>query len=89
MQRKQFLVKISNEIEGNKFIKYLEDEGFENIHKVTFDKLRVKVLVIDGKTFFSTNTTCLAALASCKIKPLSIEDFLNIYNLNMENYITL
>ena len=31
MQRKQYLVKISNEIEGNKFIKYLEDEGFENI----------------------------------------------------------
>ena len=87
MQRKQYLVKISNKNEGNKFIKYLEDEGFENIHKVTFDKLRVKVLVIDSKTFFSTNTTCLAALASCKIKPLSIKDFLNIYNLNIKKCI--
>lgn len=85
MQRKQYLVNISNEIEGNKFIEYLENKGFENIHKVTFDKLRVKVLVISGKTFFSTNTTCLAALAS----PLSIDDFMNIYNLNMENCITL
>ena len=34
MQRKQCLVKLLNESEGNKFIKYLENEGFENIHKI-------------------------------------------------------
>ena len=89
MQRKQYLVKLSNKIEGNKFIKYLEDEGFENIHKVTFDKLRVKVLVIDRKTFFPTNATCLAALSSCGIKPISTKDFMVTHNTSIEESISL
>jgi len=88
MQRKQFLVKLPNEIKGNKFIKYLEKHGFINVHNVTFDSLRVKVLVIDDKKFFSTNVTCLAALASCNIKPMTIEDFINL-NIDQEQVNTL
>lgn len=83
MQRKQFLVKLPNEIKGNEFIKYLEKHGFENAHNINFDSLRVKVLVIDDKKFFSTNVTCLAALASCNIKPMTIDDFINL-NTNQE-----
>lgn len=75
MQRKQFLVKLQDENEGNQFIEYLEYNGLVNVHKVSFDSLRIKVLVIDSKKFFSTNVTCLAALASCGIKPISVNDF--------------
>ena len=79
MQRKQFLVKLSNESEGNQFIQFLESEGFENIHKITFDRLRIKVLVVDGTAFFATNITCLAALAGSNIKPIGVDDFMKIY----------
>ena len=77
MQRKQVLVKISNENEGNYFIQHLEKEGFLNVHNITFDKLRTKVLVIDRKKFFQINVTCLAALASCGIKPISVDEFID------------
>jgi len=89
MQRKQVLVKLPNEIEGNQFIEYLESKGFVNVHKIDFNKLRVKVLVIEGYNFFSTNVTCLAALASCKIKPVSIDDFMLKYGFDLENSNTL
>ncbi len=79
MQRKQFLVKLSNESEGNQFIQFLESEGFENVHKISFDKLRIKVLVVDDKKFFATNVTCLAALAGSNIKPICIDEFMKIY----------
>lgn len=84
MQRKQYLVKLSNEIEGNQFIKYLENNGFDNVHNIDFERLRIKVLVVDGKSFFSTNVTCLAALAGCQIKPISTNDFMSIYKSILE-----
>ena len=79
MQRRQFLVKLANESEGNQFIKFLESEGLENIHKITFDRLRIKVLVVDDTAFFATNVTCLAALAGSNIKPISVDEFMKIY----------
>lgn len=85
MQRKQFIVKLENEKAGNKFIKFLEAHGFCNIHNINFDSLRIKILVIDDTVFFSTNTTCLAALSSLKIKPMSIKDFLDAYRLHTDN----
>ena len=74
-QRKQVLVKLANHKEGEEFIKYLEGNGLLNVHNISFDKLRIKVLVVDKNEFFSTNVTCLAALASCGIKPISVNDF--------------
>lgn len=74
-QRKQVLVKLTNSKEGQEFIEYLESNGLTNVHNITFDKLRIKVLVVDKNEFFSVNATCLAALASCGIKPISIKDF--------------
>ena len=75
MQRKQYLVKLNNSIEGNKFIKYLEDNGLKNVHNVSQESLRIKVLVVDENVFFSTNVTCLSAAAIVGIKPISIEEF--------------
>ena len=80
MQRKQFLVKLSNEVKGNKFIKYLESNGFKNVHRISFEDLQINVLAIGEDKFFAINTTCLAGLASCNIKPISIEEFMEIYN---------
>ena len=75
MQRKQFLVKLQDKNDGNQFIEYLEYNGLVNVHNVCFDSLRIKVLVIHDKKFFSTNVTCLAALASCGIKPIGTDEF--------------
>ena len=83
-QRKQYIVKLPNEIKGNKFIKSLENKGFNNVHKISFESLRIKVLVIGKNEFFSTNAICLAALSRCGIKPISIEDFISEINLNKE-----
>jgi len=80
MQRKQFLVTLPNKDKGDKFIEYLESKGFLNIHKISFDELKIKVLVVDVKEFFPVNVTCLSALASCGIKPIGVEDFITIYD---------
>lgn len=84
-QRKQVLVKLTNSKEGKEFIDYLENNGFINIHNISFDSLRVKVIVVDTDKFWSTNITCLAAVASCGIKPISIEEFKNIIDLKNQN----
>lgn len=80
-QRKQVLVKLADLKEGDEFIKYLESNGFLNIHNITFSNLRIKVLVVDNNKFFSTNITCLAALATCGIKPISVDEFKTKFEL--------
>ena len=89
MQRKQFIVKLPNEIKGNKFIKHLENRGLTNVHKISFEDLRIKVLVINKNEFFGTNVTCLAGLASRGIKPISIEEFVSIYNADSKQELSL
>ena len=84
MKRKQFLVKLSDEEQGNKFIEFLENEGFVNVHNISFEGLKVKVLVVDDEKFFGTNVTCLAALANKNIKPITIEEFIVKYKSNLE-----
>lgn len=74
-QSKQFLVKLKDEKEGEAFIHYLEQKGFQNKHAVSYENLRVKVLVVEDKSFWATNITCLAAAASCGIKAISVEDY--------------
>ncbi len=74
-QRKQILVRLENKKSGEKFIKFLEEKGFSNVQNLTFDNLKVKVLVVDSDVFFSTNVTCLASLSSCGITPIRIEEF--------------
>ena len=85
MQRRQFFVKLQDKNQGDQFIKYLESNGYENIHKLSFDNLRIKVVVIDNKVFFSTNATCLAALSQSGIRPISIDDFMTETEGNAED----
>lgn len=82
MQRKQKLVKLANQKEGTDFINYLEKTGFNNYHKISYDSLHIKVLAIDNKNFYAINVTCLAALANCKIKPISTTEFIS----DLENH---
>jgi hypothetical protein len=89
MQRKQLLVKLTNKNEGDEFINYLLDEGFKNIHNITFDNLRIKVIVVDSNVFFSPNATCLAGLSSCGIKPISVCKFKEIYEATNADNLTL
>ena len=84
-QRKQSLVKLKDSKEGAEFISYLEQNGFENVHKVSYENLRVKVLVVDEKSFASTNVTCLAAAANCGIKPISVEEYKSKTNIQNTN----
>ena len=77
MQRRQILVQLSNKDTGQQFIDFLEKNDFENVHNITYDTLKIKVLVIENKKFFSTNTTCLAALAGCGIRPLCADEYYN------------
>ena len=83
-QRKQHLVKLNNEKEGNEFIEYLEQNGLINVQKILFQDLRIKVIVVDNEKFWATNATCLAALAGSKIYPISIDEFKNKVELGSQ-----
>ena len=74
-QRKQVLVKLTNDKEGKEFISFLESRGLINIHNITFNKLTTKVLIVEDKKFFSANVTCLAIMARYGIKPISVNEF--------------
>ena len=74
-QRKQAIVKLNNKEEGEIFIQQLEKFGLKNVHHITFENLRIKVLVVTHTEFFSINTTCLAALVSSGIKPISVDEY--------------
>lgn len=81
MQNKQILVKLKNKEEGAKFLSYLESVGLKNIYNVNYNTLQPKVILIENNSFYPTNVTCLAALASCNIKPISTDDFGFFYKI--------
>ena len=76
-QRKQTLVKLESKTKGEAFIKWLEENGYSNVQNLSYDSLRIKILVVDSdsKIFFGTNVTCLAILASSDIHPIDSENF--------------
>ena len=84
-QRKQYLVKLISQAQGNEFIKFLEANGYYNSHNIKFENMHIKVLVIDEKSFFTTNATCLAAAVNCGIKCISVEEFKKLINANQNN----
>jgi len=81
-QRKHHVVKLNNAKEGDEFIKYLEQNGFINVHNLSFENLRIKVIGVGDQKFGALSVTCLAALASSKIYPISVEEFKNWFNSN-------
>ena len=84
LQRKHILVKLANAYEGEDFIDLLESKGLANVQNITFDKLNIKVLAVGKKEFFALNATCLAALANSGVKPISVEEFKDRFNLHSE-----
>lgn len=60
-------------------IEWLENKGYRNILS---DNYAFSVFVVDlqDKTFFGTNTTCMAAACSCGLRP-NILDFKNIIEI--------
>ena len=81
--RTQSYVAIHTRKEWGQLRDFLIKKGFDNIHSLSaFRRPRPPVIVIDlvNHKFASTNTTCLAAVASCGIKPMMLEDFFRLYN---------
>ena len=77
MKKDTLLLKLNSEENFN----YLEKSGYENIHKISFENMRVKVIVVDmcEKKILPISVTCLAAM---KIKPISFEEFREIDEAN-------
>lgn len=78
MNENAFLVKLNSKDN----LEYLESIGYDNIQNITFDNLRIKVVVIDDSKniIMPISVTCLAAL---KIKPLDFEKFRMTHESNV------
>lgn len=60
-------------------IKWLERKGYRNILPKNY-AFSVFIVDLPSKTFFGTNTTCMAAACSCGLQP-QILDFENIIDM--------
>lgn len=60
---------------------YLTNIGFANVHSLTAENYRFPVIVLDltAKTFFGTNTACMAAM---KPKILTLKELKEILEGN-------
>ena len=60
-------------------IVWLESKGYRNVLP---DDYAFSVFIVDlpSKTFFGTNTTCMAGACSCELRP-KIRDFENIIDM--------
>lgn len=77
MKNKSFLLKLNSK----ENLEYLEMAGYKNIQNITFENLRVKIVVIDEyeKTIMPISVTCLAAI---NVKPLNFEEFKVVNDVN-------
>lgn len=77
MDKNSFLLKINSQ----ENIDYLEDNGYENVQKISFENMRAKVVVVDEleKSFNAISVTCLAGM---NIKPINFEEFKVINTIN-------
>lgn len=77
MKNNAFLLKLNSQ----ENLKYLEKAGYENIQNISFDNLRVKIVVVDEyeKKILPISVTCLAAINK---KPLNFEEFRVINEVN-------
>jgi len=79
---KQYFVKMQTKIEGDNFINLLEASGYRNVHDISYNDLKIKVIAVDKDSFWGVNVTSLACATSCGIKCISVDEFLNIVDLN-------
>ncbi len=59
--KKQYYVTLSGIKQKKQAITWLETHGYKNVQKLTSGNYSFPVIVIEGKCFFGTNTTCMAA----------------------------
>ena len=81
-QRKQHLIKLNDKKETEDFFKFLEQNSYKNIQNLSFESLRIKVVVVDHNQFFATNATCLAAAVTKGLRLISVKQF----KQKLENY---
>ncbi len=76
--RGQVLVRCSGKEEVQAFCERLVRNGYRNPQGLTADNYSFPVIVVETeeKTFFGTNTACMAAAASKGIRPMEIAAFL-------------
>ena len=76
-QREQIFVELENKEKGNDIILRLENNGYTNVQNLSFDSLKIKVIIIDvtAKTFFGTSVTSIACSVSSGNHPVSIDNF--------------
>ena len=80
MNKNSFLLKVNSE----ENILFLEEVGYENVQKITYDNMRTKVVVVDEseKSFMPISVTCLAGIAGTGVKPINFEEFRVINEIN-------
>ena len=80
-EKKQYLVKLNSELEGNDFINLLENNGYVNTHNISYKDLQVKVIAVGKNNFFGVNVTSLACAVNCGKKCISVDEFKNVVEL--------
>lgn len=73
----QALVRYEGKEEAQALYDRLIRNGYRNAQRLTAENYSFPVVVIDleEKTFFGTNTTCMAAAASNGIRPICVAAF--------------
>lgn len=77
MDKNTFLLKLHSKED----LQYLISAGYDNIQNISYENLRVKIVVVDDtkKIIMPISVTCLAGM---KIKPVDFNDFRIINELN-------
>lgn len=68
---KQYYVSVHGQEQRQQAIAWLEKHGYQNVQNLTTANYSFPVFVIEGNKFFGANTTCMAALATKGVRPIS------------------
>lgn len=78
--KEQYVVRIGvGEEKSEKFL-WLQNHGYKNIQGLTAENYNFPIIVVEGREFFGTNVTCMAASAMRGRKAISWDDWLKIVN---------
>ena len=73
---KQLYVRYDSEDELSKLMAYLDAHGYENVGHLDARRYTFPVVCVDPNgSYFGTNTTCMAAAASCGRRAISLMEF--------------
>lgn len=73
---RQALVRYSGKEETARLYEWLDGNGYRNIQHLSPDSYIFPVVCVnESGEYFGTNVTCMAAAASCGIRPIDAEEF--------------